>query len=281
MSIAIYLLSSNLKLLYVGFKTYIYNYIIIKIEYMLAFVKGTENKVIVTSSGKIFRRYPKCKKYLERGYTNFKEVVCKPNNSGYPQVNLGGKINTKTVHRLVAEAFIPNPNNYPEVDHIDGNKLNNDVSNLRWISRKDNCNNVNTVGKGPKKVWTNIVAVNSQTGEKYCFASIQEALENLNIVTKGSDLRIRECIIQNGGYAYGYFWTGEIKPKEYKILTVRRKKYEVGGRIYNNLQELCRGENLEWYPEFCMSSYCRNNVKKFHIEYKVQNRKKISDEVIV
>lgn len=70
------------------------------------------------------------------------------------------------LHRLLAECFIPNPNGYNEIDHIDGNPQNNDLSNLRWCTHKENLNNVVTLqrekeshmGKisniqGRKKVW--------------------------------------------------------------------------------------------------------------------------------
>lgn len=61
---------------------------------------------------------------------------------GYEQVNLkkNGKHSTKKVHRLVAEAFIPNPNNLPVVDHINGARNDNRSFNLRWCTQKDNLN---------------------------------------------------------------------------------------------------------------------------------------------
>lgn len=58
-------------------------------------------------------------------------------NQGYKSVNLGRK-GTKLVHRAVAEAFIPNPFNLEFVNHIDGDKHNNNVSNLEWCTRQYN-----------------------------------------------------------------------------------------------------------------------------------------------
>lgn len=59
---------------------------------------------------------------------------------GYHQVKLleNYKVYHKLVHRLVASAFIDNPSNKPEVNHKDGNKINNDAENLEWVTRSEN-----------------------------------------------------------------------------------------------------------------------------------------------
>jgi hypothetical protein len=62
---------------------------------------------------------------------------------GYRRIPLykNGKYKRFMIHRLVAEAFVKNPDNKPEIDHIDGNSLNNMADNLRWCSHKENLNN--------------------------------------------------------------------------------------------------------------------------------------------
>ena len=73
---------------------------------------------------------------------------------GYCRVGLSNSENRKKflVHRLVAQHYIPNPNNYPEVDHIDMDKSNNNLNNLQWVTSKMN--------KANRKEVTN-------TGERY------------------------------------------------------------------------------------------------------------------
>lgn len=88
-----------------------------------------DGKYEVTEDGRIFSNVGKRK-----------EMKGKITRCGYRMVILtvNGKKLCQSIHRLVAEAFIPNPNNLPEVNHVDGNKLNNRVDNLEWVTKKQN-----------------------------------------------------------------------------------------------------------------------------------------------
>jgi hypothetical protein len=116
--------------------------------------------------------------------------ILKPfiNKQGYYKVNLynnQGRF-TKIIHRLVAEAFIPNPNNKKCVDHIDNDKLNNNVENLRWatcqennFNRKLNVNNTTGI-KGVCKTNNKWKAYISYNGKDYylgLFKTKEEAIE--------------------------------------------------------------------------------------------------------
>ena len=89
---------------------------------------------IVSTEGKIYST-----KNVGRGKYH-KELKQRKNQDGYLLVTTGKNAYRKgiAVHRIIAKAFIPNPDNLPEVDHIDNNKENNNVNNLRWISSFDN-----------------------------------------------------------------------------------------------------------------------------------------------
>lgn len=72
----------------------------------------------------------------------FKQKSTNYDKDGYEKVTLAKKHKPKvfSVHRLVAQAFIPNPDNKPQVNHIDENKTNNHIYNLEWTTAKENCN---------------------------------------------------------------------------------------------------------------------------------------------
>lgn len=80
-----------------------------------------------------------------------RELTKAVNNRGYYSVRMAGR--TRMIHRLVAEAFIDNPDSKPFVNHKDGNKLNNQVSNLEWCTHQENVSHawdtglMNTVGR--------------------------------------------------------------------------------------------------------------------------------------
>jgi hypothetical protein len=90
-----------------------------------------EGKYFISTEGEIMAKI-KNKEYLKKQTPIHKR-------GEYLYVTLCGKKNRYlSVHRIVAKTFIPNPNNYPCVNHKDSNRRNNKVENLEWVSRKMN-----------------------------------------------------------------------------------------------------------------------------------------------
>ena len=96
---------------------------------------------------------------------------------GYSQVSLckNGKSKTKKVHRLVAGAFLPNPNGLPQVNHRDEVKDNNNVENLEWCDSKYNNNHGTRNERVTQARSRKVRAVNIKTGEVVKFNSTHEA----------------------------------------------------------------------------------------------------------
>jgi hypothetical protein len=97
-------------------------------------------------------------------YSNSHKRILKPYNNSDGYINIGLCINSiqkkLSIHRLVALQFIPNPNNYPVIDHIDRNKHNNSLDNLRWTTRSINSRNWNRPNRPNSSGFRNIYITN-------------------------------------------------------------------------------------------------------------------------
>lgn len=117
-------------------------------------------------------------------------------NSGYMRVILSKnkKRTNYSVHRLVAEAFIPNPLNKNQVNHIDGDKTNNVVWNLEWTTSKDNNIHAVKIGHNTKAIRVRII----ETGVVY--PSIRDCAKAIN----GHETNILQCLRGNYKYHKGF-----------------------------------------------------------------------------
>lgn len=157
-----------------------------------------------------------------RGNTNNQHLLKPLVRSGYLYVCLydfDGKSHKENIHRLVAETFIPNPNNLPCVNHKDENKKNNSVSNLEWCTHKYNSN----YGTNPQRM-----SNNAKTNPTWQFAvesskikvrqydldgkyiktwnSFAEIAKKLNLINASN---IVACCKGKKKTSYGYKWSYE------------------------------------------------------------------------
>ena len=166
-------------------------------------VKGYEDCYEVSSKGDI-RTIPR--EVQTRNHPRMvPERILKPqqDKDGYLMVCLS-KNNIKTskkIHRLVAEAFLENPNGYSSINHKDENKRNNSVDNLEWCSSLYNTRYGTGIERRTAKRRKAVVALNSN-GDSFYFTSITEASKKLGI----SHSCIIACLNGKQKTSGGYIW---------------------------------------------------------------------------
>ncbi len=135
-------------------------------------------------------------------------LKCKHSRTGYLQVTLYNNHKKCTVypHRLVAEHFIPNPDNLPQVNHKDGNKDNCNSYNLEWCTASDNIKHAYSNGLHKTNIHHNKIVIqiyNNKAINK--FNSIREA-ERITGIDRS---HIRKCCNMTSKTAGGYIWRFE------------------------------------------------------------------------
>lgn len=176
------------------------------------YIDGFDNGYMVSNIGRV--------KTKEFTYTLYGKIQVKPEHilktvvrkDGYCKVNLGGYRNQKTLnlHRLVATAFIPNPQNLPCINHKDENPTNNVADNLEWCSYKYN-NNYGTFKEKHSMAFKNypkfskpVVQMTIDGQDIQEFPSIAEAARSLGKNYVNIAEYLKEPNKRN--HAYGYKW---------------------------------------------------------------------------
>ena len=173
-------------------------------------IEGYEGLYMVSSEGRVKRLQSKgCKQ----------ERILKPINNGYGYLRVtlfkDGKHITHRIHRLVANTFIPNPENKPEVNHIDEDKENNCVDNLEWCTRKYNCNHGTRTERSAKTQSKPVLAISKDKKSYLYFNSAKDA-ERLRGFNHSS---IASCCRDKRKTHKGYTWQ-YVEGGEYNEITI-------------------------------------------------------------
>lgn len=141
--------------------------------------------------------------------------VLKPLKHTLGYLNIGlyknNTVSKKLIHRLVAQSFIPNPENKPEINHIDEDKTNNNINNLEWSTRKENCNHGTHNERMRKTLSIPILAINLKTGVVEEFYGANECATQLGLNQSHITSVLKGRYKQTGGYTFKYLNKGDNK----------------------------------------------------------------------
>jgi len=174
----------------------------------------------------IWKTVSECPNYEVSNFKRVRSLFCKNgkepyilkvfiSKTGYYVVNLwiNGNRRTRKLHRLYAIEFIPNPNNYPQINHRDGNKLNLSDDNLQWSTQKMNAHHAFRTGLIPK------VLGQKQSSTKLSDELVLE-IYNSNLTKAELSRKYNKPFSTISGIKNGYSWswlTGAKNKNKYKI----------------------------------------------------------------
>ena len=181
-------------------------------------IKGYEGLYQISNLGRV-------KSLGRKSYSNvcLKDKILNPAlecKNGYKRVCLckDGKEKRIKVHRLVAQAFIPNPDNKPIINHKDGNKINNSVENLEWCTYKENAQHAIKTGLiDTEKRISNMKKIGKRSYKNNCrkikqydlngiFIKEWSSLKEASLEMKIINTSISNCIKGRSKSAGGYIW---------------------------------------------------------------------------
>lgn len=184
-------------------------------------IKGYEGKYKISNLGRVKAIERKVRQGKGEYFIKEHELKTWIDSVGY--VSVGLTVDSKTkyfrIHRLIAEAFIPNPNNLPVINHLNGNKTDYRIENLEWTNQKQN--SIHAVKTGLKKVTEkqidaarkNVLLALEKTKKKVkqydlngnyikTWNSMTEIEKTLKIHYQG----ISKCCLGKNKTSYGYIW---------------------------------------------------------------------------
>lgn len=211
------------------------------------FVPFFENKYMVSNKGKIVS--------LNFKRSGIKKEMSPWLHKGYKLVTLcmNGKTKQIPIHRLVAEAFIPNPNNYPIVNHKDENKLNNCADNLEWCTNEYNITYGTANQRRAEKGKVPILQMTIDGKLVRRFDSAKEAGASLGVLNHSS---ITSVCKGKQKTAYGYNWRYEEEDRH--LISLQTKSIRESQKNINIKQGILKRSKV-----VCQFTLEGNLIKEF------------------